>query len=83
MKIKKGHTHLYYKQEHTVDMETEAIPSAEIHYGNASDGNTLLGSVNTAQGNLQQASIDEKHSPRESPLPETNQARYRQSEPLV
>jgi hypothetical protein len=33
MKIKKGHTHLSYKQEHTVDMETEAIPSAEIHYG--------------------------------------------------
>ena len=83
MKIKKGHTHLSYKQEHTVDMETEAIPSAEIHYGNASDGNTLLGSVNTAQGKLQQASIDEKHSPRESPLPGTNQARYRQSEPLV
>lgn len=29
--------------------------SAEIYYGNESDGNTLLDSVNTAQGNLQQA----------------------------
>lgn len=78
MKIKKGHTHLSYKQEHTVDMETEAILSVEIYYGN-----TLLDSVNIAQGNLQQAVIDEKHAPRESPLPGTNQARYCQSEPLV
>ena len=55
MKMKKGHTHLSYKQEHTVDLETEAILSVEIYYGNESDGNTLLDSVNTAQGNLQQA----------------------------
>ncbi len=55
MKMKKGHTHLSYKQEHTVDLETEAILSAEIYYGNESDGNTLLDSVNTAQGNLQQS----------------------------
>jgi len=58
MKMKKGHTHLSYKQEHAVDLETEAIVSAEIYYGNESDGNTLLGSVNTAQGNLQQAESD-------------------------
>ena len=55
MKMKKGHTHLSYKQEHTVDLETEAILSAEIYYGNESDANTLLDSVGTAQGNLQQA----------------------------
>ena len=55
MKMKKGHTHLSYKQEHTVDLETEVILSAEIYHGNESDGNTLLDSVNTAQGNLQQA----------------------------
>ena len=55
MKMKKGHTHLSYKQEHTVDLETEAILSAGIYHGNESDGNTLLDSVNTAQGNLQQA----------------------------
>ena len=55
MKMKKGHTHLSYKQEHTVDLETEAILSAEIYDGNESDPNTLLDSVNTAQGNLQQA----------------------------
>ena len=58
MKMKKGHTHQSYKQEHTVDLETEAIVSAEIYYGNESDGNTLLDSVNTAQGNLQQADSD-------------------------
>ena len=55
MKMKKGHTHLSYKQEHTVDLETEAILSAGIYHGNESEGNTLLDSVNTAQGNLQQA----------------------------
>jgi len=55
MKMKKGHTHLSYKQEHTVDLETEAVLSAEIYYGNESDANTLLDSVGTAQGNLQQA----------------------------
>jgi transposase len=58
MKMKKGYTHLSYKQEHTVDLETEAILSAEIYYGNESDANTLLDSVGTAQGNLQQANID-------------------------
>ena len=58
MKMKKGHTHLSYKQEHTVDLETEAVLSAEIYYGNESDANTLLDSVNTAQGNLQQAGSD-------------------------
>lgn len=55
MKMKKGHTHLSYKQEHTVDLETEAVLSAEIYYSNESDANTLLDSVGTAQGNLQQA----------------------------
>jgi transposase len=55
MKMKKGHTHLSYKQEHTVDLETEAILSVEIYYGSESDANTLLDSVGTAQGNLQQA----------------------------
>ena len=58
MKMKKGHTHLSYKQEHVVDLETEAILSAEIFHGNESDANTLLDSVGTAQGNLQQANID-------------------------
>ncbi|MBL6704775.1 MAG: hypothetical protein ISQ06_01590 [Planctomycetaceae bacterium] len=31
------------------------ILSAEIYYGHESEGNTLLDSVNTTQGNLQQA----------------------------
>jgi hypothetical protein len=55
MKMKKDHIHLSYKQEHTVDLETEAIFFAAFYHGNESDGNTLLDSVNTAQGNLQQA----------------------------
>jgi transposase len=58
MKMKKGNTHLSYKQEHTVDLETEAIVSAEIYYGDESDANTLLNSVGTTQGNLQQADSD-------------------------
>ena len=55
MKMKKGHTHLSYKQEHTVDLETETIVSAEIYYGDESDANTQLDRVGTAQGNLQEA----------------------------
>jgi transposase len=60
MKMKKGHTHLSYKQEHTVDLETEVVLSAEIYHGNESDANTLLDSVGTAQGNLQQADSNSK-----------------------
>ena len=56
--MKKGNMHLSYKQEHTVDLETEVIVSVEIYYGDESDANTLLDSVGTAQGNLQQADSD-------------------------
>jgi transposase len=52
MKMKTGNTHLSYKQIHAVDLETAAILSIEIYYGNESDANTLLDSVGTAQGNL-------------------------------
>jgi transposase len=58
MKMKTRNTHLSYKQEHAVDLETAAILSVEIYYGNESDANTLLNSVGTAQGNLQQADSD-------------------------
>jgi transposase len=55
MKMKKGYTHLSYKQEHVVDLETEVILSAEVYHGDQSDAATLEDSVNTAQGNLLQA----------------------------
>ena len=48
-------TYIHRLEVHTVDLETEVVLSVEISYGNETDTNTLLDSVSTAQGNLQQA----------------------------
>ena len=55
MKMKKGYTHLSYKQEHVVDLETEVVLAVEVYHGNQSDADTLEDSVNTAQGHLLEA----------------------------
>jgi len=51
-KMKDGTTHLAYKAEHVVDLETNAILAAEIYAGDHSDSQTLEDSVNHAQTNL-------------------------------
>ena len=56
-KMKDGTTHLAYKAEHTVDLNSELILSAEIYYADAGDTQTLEDSVWTAQVNLQEAGI--------------------------
>ncbi len=33
MKMKKGYTHLSYKQEHVVDLETEVVLAVEVYHG--------------------------------------------------
>lgn len=57
-KMKDGRTHLAYKAEHTIDLETELILAAEVYHADQSDGQTIGPSVTAAQDNLIQAEID-------------------------
>jgi transposase len=57
-KMKDGTTHLAYKAEHVVDLETNIIVAAEIYPGNAADAHTLEDSVQQAQTNLAEAGRD-------------------------
>jgi transposase len=57
-KMKDGRTHLAYKAEHTIDLETELILSAEVYHADQSDGQTIGSSVTAAQDHLIQAEID-------------------------
>jgi transposase len=54
-KMKDGTTHLAYKAEHVLDLETEAILAAEIYPANAADTATLEDSLHQAQVNQQEA----------------------------
>jgi transposase len=54
-KMRDGTTHLAYKAEHVVDLETNAILAAEIYAGDQADSQTLEDSVNHAQTNLNEA----------------------------
>jgi transposase len=57
-KMKDGRTHLAYKAEHVIDLETEAVLAVPIYHANNSDQNTLVDSVVEAQTNLSEAGID-------------------------
>ena len=50
-KMKDGRTHLAYKAEHTVDLETDLVLSAEVHRADRGDPETLLEAVIGAQLN--------------------------------
>jgi len=54
-KMKDGTTHLAYKAEHTVDLKSELILSAEIYHADVGDTRTIEDSVRTAQVNLDEA----------------------------
>ena len=54
-KMKDGTTHLAYKAEHVVDVETDLVLSATIAPANHSDAETLCDSVAQAQLNMQAA----------------------------
>ncbi|QDU39636.1 Transposase DDE domain protein [Maioricimonas rarisocia] len=47
--MKDGRTHLAYKAEHTVDLGSEQILSADVHHGTDSDTATIIDSIATAQ----------------------------------
>lgn len=57
-KMKDGRTHLAYKAEHVVDLETELVLAASIRHANEGDADTLVDSVMEAQTNLSEARID-------------------------
>ena len=56
-KMKDGRTHLAYKAEHVIDLETELVLAAEIYEGNKADTETLVDSVLAAQEHLNQADV--------------------------
>jgi hypothetical protein len=55
IKMKDGRTHLGYKAEHVVDLESEYLLSADVVHGTDSDSQTLAQSVVLAQVNLVRA----------------------------
>jgi hypothetical protein len=61
--MKDGTTHLAYKAEHVVDLESEFILAAEIRPATDSDTATLVDSVLAAQGNLDAAATLEPTVP--------------------
>lgn len=54
-KMKDGRTHLAYKAEHVVDLESELIVAAEVYTADQTDHHTLVDSVMEAQEHLRQA----------------------------
>src|SRR5208283_957028 len=57
-KMKDGTTHLAYKAEHVVDLETEVVLAASIRPANEADVDTMVDSVMEAQTNLLEAGIE-------------------------
>lgn len=58
-KLKDGRTHLAYKAEHVVDLETELILGAEVYHADQADTETLVDSVMEAQTHLAEAGREE------------------------
>ncbi len=58
--MKDGRTHLAYKAEHVVDLESDLIAATEIHHADEADSQTMADSVMEAQVNLQQAGCDKE-----------------------
>jgi osmotically-inducible protein OsmY len=50
--MKDGTTHLAYKPEHAIDLDTGAVVAAKMHPADAGDTTTLTGTLDAAQRNL-------------------------------
>src|SRR4030095_10655187 len=59
-KMKDSTTHLAYKAEHVLDLETEAILAAEIYHADQADTQTLEDSLHQAQANQPQAGSEQQ-----------------------
>ena len=57
-KLKDGRTHLKYKAENAVDLDTEIIVAAEIYPGDRGDTQTVEDTVQAADVHLEQAETD-------------------------
>jgi transposase len=51
-KMKDGRTHLAYKAEHAVDLDSELILAAPVYHANESDGETIGPTIGEAQDNV-------------------------------
>ena len=60
-KLKDGRTHLAYKPEHAVDLDTGAIVAAEIHAADRGDAATMPETLEAAEANL--ASVEAAPTP--------------------
>jgi len=58
-KMKNGDTHLAYKAEHAVDLETTLVVAAPIYHADRADSETLLETVCAAQENLRDAGSEQ------------------------
>jgi hypothetical protein len=59
-RMKDGTTHLAYKAEHVVDLESEFLLAVTVHGGDAADTQTLCDSLLAAQENVQEAGSEVK-----------------------
>jgi IS5 family transposase len=57
-KMKDSRTHLAYKAEHTIDLDTELILAAEVYHADEADADTIGPSVSAAQDNVIAAESD-------------------------
>jgi transposase len=57
-KMKDGRTHLAYKAENVIDLETELVLAAEVYPANRADTDTLIESVSEAQVHLDEAGLE-------------------------
>jgi hypothetical protein len=56
-KMKDGRTHLAYKPEHAVDLDTGVIVAAVLHPADEGDTTTIEGTLTAAENNLAQISV--------------------------
>jgi transposase len=59
-RMKDGRTHLAYKAEHAIDLETELILAAEVYHADQSDSLTLCDTAMAAQTHLSEAGREER-----------------------
>ena len=59
-KMKNGDTHLAYKAEHAVDLETTMVVAAPIYHATEADPETLTETLAVAQENLKEAGSEQK-----------------------
>ena len=56
-KLKDGRTHLAYKPEHAVDLDTGIVVAAALHPADQGDTTTIEGTLTAAEKNLAQLSV--------------------------